>query len=181
MKLLLPTTTREALAMLGQHPDAVPMAGGTDLLVHWPTRPGEHDRLYVDLSRIDELKGFHWTDNELVLGALATYWDTITDPRVEREFPLLVAAGRQVGAIQIQTRGTWAGNIVNASPAADGVPVLMAYDAVVVLESLSGRVEVPLAEFYLGYKKLRRAPDQLVVGIRIPRASYTVQRFEKVG
>jgi xanthine dehydrogenase iron-sulfur cluster and FAD-binding subunit A len=95
--------------------------------------------------------------------------------------PLLVAAARQVGAVQIQARGTWAGNIVNASPAADGVPVLMAYDAVVVLESVRGRVEVPLAEFYAGYKQMRRAVDELVVEIRVPRRAYALQRFFKVG
>jgi CO/xanthine dehydrogenase FAD-binding subunit len=122
-----------------------------------------------------------WTDRELVLGALATYWEVITDARATRELPLLGRAARQVGAVQIQTRGTWAGNIANASPAADGVPVLMAYDAVVTLESQRGREDVPLAEFYQGYKQMRRTPDQLVVEIRIPRRSYAVQLFEKVG
>src|SRR5712692_10825157 len=90
-------------------------------------------------------------------------------------------APRQVWAIQIQARGTWAGNIVNGSPAADGVPVLMAYDAVVVLESVAGREEVPLERFYQGYKQMRRRPDQLVVAIRIPRRPYTFQRFVKIG
>ena len=67
-------------------------------------------------------------------------------------------AARQVGAIQIQSRGTWAGNIANASPAADGVPVLMAYDATVVLASTAGTRDVPLADFYLGYKQLAARP-----------------------
>ncbi len=97
-------------------------------------------------------------------------------------FPLLVAAARQVGAVQIQARGTWGGNIANASPAADGVPVLMAYDAVVVLESATGgREEVPLDRFYTGYKEMRRRPDQLVVAIRIPWRAHDVAIFEKVG
>src|SRR6266705_3625630 len=74
-----------------------------------------------------------------------------------------------------------AGNIVNASPAADGVPVLMASDAVVVLESRRGREKMPLDRFYSGYKEMRRHPDQLVVEIRIPRRSYSYQVFEKVG
>lgn len=181
MNLFQPGTKAEALAILAERPDAIPIAGGTDLLVHWPTRPAEHDRTYVDLSAIDELRGVRWTDGDLVLGALATYWDVITDERATRELPLLAQAARVVGAIQIQARGTWAGNIVNASPAADGVPVLMAYDAVVVLESRRGRESVPLAEFYQGYKQMRRTSDQLVVEIRIPRRAYTVQWFEKVG
>src|SRR5207247_4850091 len=138
-------------------------------------------RTYVDLSRLDSLRPLRWTADELLLGGLTTYWDVIGDDRASREFPLLVDAARQVGAIQIQARGTWAGNIVNASPAADGVPVLMAYDAVVVLASRAGQEEVPLDRFYTGYKQTRRRPDQLVVAIRIPWRAHDVAVFEKVG
>lgn len=181
MNLLLPESRAEALALLARTPDAVPVAGGTDVLVHWPTRTAEHDRTYLDLSRLDDCKGIRWEDRALVLGGLATYWEVIRDARAGRELPLLVQAARHVGAVQIQTRGTWAGNIVNASPAADGVPALMAYDAVVVLESVRGRTEVPLADFYTGYKQMRRAADELVVAIRVPRRPYALQRFVKVG
>lgn len=181
MNLLLPESRAAALAMLAQTPEAVPVAGGTDVLVHWPTRITEHDRTYLDLSSLGDLKGLRWEAGELVLGGLATYWDVIRDPRAARELPLLVHAARQVGSVQIQARGTWAGNIVNASPAADGVPALMAYDAVVVLESVRGGVEVPLADFYTGYKEMHRASDELVVAIRVPRRGYALQRFIKVG
>lgn len=181
MSVVLPGSKAEALGMLASLEGAVPMAGGTDLLVHWPGRIGEHGRRYVDLSGVAELRSLHWTDDALELGALATYWDVIRDPRGTAEFPLLVAAARQVGAIQIQARGTWAGNIVNASPAADGVPVLMAYGAVVRLESRTGVEEVPLDAFYTGYKTMRRRPDQLVTAIRLPRERYDLQLFEKVG
>jgi CO/xanthine dehydrogenase FAD-binding subunit len=181
VNVLLPSTLPEALDTLAHDATAVPIAGGTDLLVHWPVRVEDHDRTYVDLSRLDELKPLTWKTDELVLGALTTYWDVIRDERAGREFPLLVDAARQVGAIQIQARGTWAGNIVNASPAADGVPVLIAYDAIVVLQSLRGREEIPLDRFYSGYKDMRRRADQLVVAIRIPRRPYSFQVFEKVG
>src|SRR5437899_11087259 len=157
------------------------MAGGTDLMVHWHVRPEAHQHTFVDLSRLEALKPLSWTADMLMLGGLTTYWDVIRDERAREELPLLVDAARQVGAIQIQARGTWAGNIVNASPAADGVPVLMAYDAVVVLESRRGREEVPLDRFYSGYKEMQRRPDQLVVGIRIPRRRYSYQVVEKVG
>src|SRR4029077_3127275 len=140
-----------------------------------------HDRTYLDLSRLEELKPLTWKPDEIVLGGLPRYWQVIRDTRAGRKFPLLAQAARQVGAIQIQARGTWAGNIVNASPAADGVPVLMAYDAVVVLQSLRGREEIPLHSFYSGYKDMRRRGDQLVVAIRIPRRPYSFQVFEKVG
>ena len=181
MKVLLAERVPEALGLLAGDGVAIPVAGGTDLLVHWPVRVEAHDRTYVDLSRLEDLKPPRWSDRELVLGGLTTYWDVIRDERIGREFPLLVRAARQVGAIQIQARGTWAGNIVNASPAADGVPVLMAYDAVVVLESWRGREEVPLDRFYTGYKEMRRRADQLVVAIRFPRRPYSYQVFEKVG
>ncbi len=181
MNILLPASLPEALNQLASDATAVPMAGGTDLLVHWPVRVEAHERTYVDLSRLDSLKPLRWSEDELILGGLTTYWDVILDSRARAEFPLLIDAARQVGAIQIQARGTWAGNIVNASPAADGVPVLMAYDAVVVLESRTGREEVPLDRFYAGYKEMKRRPDQLVVGIRIPRRRYSYQVFEKIG
>src|SRR5881409_4400052 len=181
MNVKLPGSVPEALDMLASDGAAVPIAGGTDLLVHWPVRVEAHERTYVDLSRLDSLKPLRWAADEVMLGGLTTYWDVIRDDRARQEFPLLVDAARQVGANQIQARGTWAGNIVNASPAADGVPVLMAYDAVVELESVSGREEVPLDRFYTGYKEMRRRPDQLVVAIRLPRRPYSVQKFVKVG
>lgn len=181
MSVLFPESTREACAMLAAHRDAVPMAGGTDLLVHWPQQHEAHRRTYLDLSKIAPLRRHEWTEHALVLGGLTTYWGVIQDHRVWDEFPLLIRAGRQVGAIQIQARGTWAGNIVNASPAADGVPVLMAYDAVVVLRSTAGTEEVRLDEFYLDYKKMRRRPEQLITAIRLPRREYDVEIFEKVG
>ncbi len=182
MSVSFPASVPDALAILAERPEAVPVAGGTDLLVHWPARVAEYERDYVDLSGIAELKAIAFRNGELLLGALATYWDVMHAGRMREGFPLLVAAARQVGAVQIQARGTWGGNIANASPAADGVPVLMAYDAVVVLESATGgREEVPLDRFYTGYKEMRRRPDQLVVAIRIPWRAHDVAIFEKVG
>ncbi|MBL8746362.1 MAG: FAD binding domain-containing protein [Phycisphaerae bacterium] len=182
MRVLTPTTVDEACEMLSRGGAAPTLiAGATDVLVHWPMNLAARDRAYVDLSGVDSLRGISWTDDSLTLGALATYWDVVRETRVGREFPLLVSAARQVGAVQIQSRGTWAGNIVNASPAADGVPVLMAYDAVVVMRSSSGVEEVRLDEFYVGYKKMRRRSDQLVTAVRVPRRAHDVQFFEKVG
>lgn len=191
MTLHLPGSLGEALEILagpdgagGDRPDGAPvaMAGGTDLLVHWPQRTPERDRDYVDLWGVSELKPHRWTDEALVLGGLTTYWDVIRDARAREELPLLIDAARQVGAVQIQSRGTWAGNIVNASPAADGVPVLMAYGATVILRSAAdGEEEIPLSDFYLGYKRMRRRPEQLVTAIRVPRRKHDYQVFEKVG
>jgi len=182
VSILFPASLREAHALMATaKPPPIPIAGATDLLVHWTSRFEEHGRTYLDLTGVRELRPLRWTEDALVLGGLTTYWDVIRDERAQIEFPLLIDAARQVGAVQIQTRGTWAGNIVNASPAADGVPVLMAYDAVVVLGAADGEEEVPLADFYQGYKQMRRRPDQLITAIRIPRRPYSFALFEKVG
>ncbi|HET6637689.1 MAG TPA: FAD binding domain-containing protein [Gemmatimonadota bacterium] len=184
MRSVRPTGLGQALELLGERPaDAplIPLAGGTDLLVHWPIRPDARDREYLDVTALGELRGVRWSDEALELGALASYWDVIGDRRANEELPILVAAARQVGAIQIQSRGTWAGNIVNGSPAADGVPVLMACDAVVVLASRQGTRALPLDHYYTGYREGARRHDELVVAIRIPRAARPLQRFVKVG
>ncbi|MGH7550445.1 MAG: FAD binding domain-containing protein [Gemmatimonadota bacterium] len=180
MRVLVPRSLDEALGMRAEG-EVVPMAGGTDLLVHWPVRPETRERTYLDLWGLEELGRFRWMEGWLELGALATYWDVVRDPRATAELPILVEAARQVGAIQIQARGTWAGNIANASPAADGVPVLMACDATVLLVSVRGCREVLLDEFYHGYKKMELQPDELVTAVRIPRRARPVQRFFKVG
>lgn len=181
MRVLTPASVEEACEMLASPSPPTPIAGATDLMVHWPTNLAAREREYVDLSRLDALRAMTWTADALMLGALTTFWDVVRDERAGREFPLLVAAARQVGAVQIQSRGTWAGNIVNASPAADGVTALMACDAEVVLRSRRGEDNVRLDEFYLGYKRMRRTPDQLVTSIRVPRRAFDVQVFEKVG
>jgi len=181
-RILRPATVDEALGLLDAEGERIRIiAGGTDLLVSWH----HHDKkghAYLDLTVLaPELQFMRWSDSHLELGALATYWDTLNSPEVKREFPLLADAARQVGAMQIQTRGTWAGNIANGSPAADGVPVLMAYDAAVVLDSRRGLEEVPLDRYYTGYRKSVRRPDQLITAIRIPRRPHTFQWFHKVG
>ncbi len=181
MRALLPNSLPEALDHLARDPSLIPLAGATDLLVHWPTNLDAHDRNYLDLSALTNLRPITFTNDTLTLGALTTYWDTIRHEQVNKEFPLLVAAARTVGAIQIQSRGTWAGNIVNASPAADGVPALMALDAVVVLTSRASTERINISNFYLGYKKFRRRSDQLITAIEIPRRAHDFSTFEKVG
>lgn len=187
MRVLSPTSIDEACAMMaaGGTPPT-PMAGCTDVLAHWPGNLAGKERAYLDLSGVGELRGVRWTGTHMQLGALATYWDVVTDARCVAEMPLLVAAARTIGAVQIQSRATWAGNIANASPAADGVPALMALDASVVLVSRVAdggleREEVRLDEFYLGYKKMRMRAGQLIEAVRVPRRPRSVSIFEKVG
>src|SRR6266566_1198446 len=100
MNVLLPATVPEALDQLANDGTAVPIAGGTDLLVHWPVRVEAHERTYVDLSRLDSLRPLRWTADELLLGGLTTYWDVIRDDRASQEFPLLPPAARRPRAAE---------------------------------------------------------------------------------
>src|SRR5262249_6559849 len=115
-------------------------------------------------------------------GALTTYRDVRINGDVTKQLPMLALAAREVGALAIQNRGTWAGNIANASPAADGVPALMAYDAEVELTSKIGRRLVPLSSFYRGYKQLDRRREELITAIQVPVPSPGWREyFRKVG
>jgi CO/xanthine dehydrogenase FAD-binding subunit len=168
--------------MLAREPALAPLAGGTDLLVHWPCNLDGKARDYLDLSRLRPAhSAIVWDDDRVTLGPLTTYWDVITDRRLRERFPILIEAARQVGAVQIQTQGTWAGNIANASPVADGVPVLMACDARVELRSAHAARTIALDRLYTGYRRTRREPGQLITGIVIPLRRYDTQFFEKVG
>ncbi|RMF75849.1 MAG: hypothetical protein D6744_12995 [Planctomycetota bacterium] len=181
MQVIRPDSLDDALAALARDTQLAPVAGATDLFVSWPHRE-VFPAAVLDLSLLrSQLGGIRAGADGLEIGALVTYWDAICSSDCQRDWPLLVAAARQVGAIQIQTRGTWAGNIANGSPAADGVPVLMAYGARVVLASQSGRREVALDEYYTGYKESVKRADELIVAIRTPRRAWRRQWFYKVG
>jgi xanthine dehydrogenase small subunit len=182
--VLRPRHLKDALMMMRVAADEghplVPMAGGTDLFVTLNAGQKPAAR-YLDLWRLDKLRGVRADGKRgLWFGGLATYTDCIDSKAVQKRLPILVDAARQVGGVQIQNRGTLAGNIENGSPAADGVPVLMAADARVVLRSLDAARTVPLAEYYTGYRKTVRQPDELIVAIEI-NVPEGAQRFDKVG
>jgi len=182
--VLRPRHLKDALMMMRVAADEghplVPMAGGTDLFVTLNAGQKPAAR-YLDLWRLDKLRGVRADGKRgLWFGGLATYTDCIDSKAVQKRLPILVDAARQVGGVQIQNRGTLAGNIENGSPAADGVPVLMAADARVVLRSLDAERTVPLAEYYTGYRKTVRQPDELIVAIEID-VPEGAQRFDKVG
>jgi CO/xanthine dehydrogenase FAD-binding subunit len=183
IEVLRPRHLKDALMMMRVAADEarplVPLAGGTDLLV--TLNAGQKPGRYLDLWRLDKLRGIESRGKRgLWFGGLATYTDCIEAKTVHKRLPILVEASRQVGGVQIQNRGTLAGNIENGSPAADGVPVLMAADATVVLRSLENERRVPLAEYYTGYRKSVRRPDELIVAIELDVPDGP-QRFEKVG
>src|ERR1051326_8867882 len=132
-----PETLAEAYAILAERGNRVRMiAGGTDLMVLMNAHQLDAAE-FLDLWRIDTLRGIHDEGEQLCIGALATYTQLMRSPLVQEHAPALVAASRTIGAIQIQNRGTLGGNIVNASPAGDSLPVLAAFDAEVEIGSVS--------------------------------------------
>lgn len=124
---------------------------------------------FLDIWRVDELRGITDEGDRLRIGALTTYTQLINSPMVNRNAPSLVAASHTIGAIQIQNRGTIGGNIVNASPAGDSLPVLAAFDAEVEIGSIRGVRVVAFNQFYTGYRRTVLEPDELVIAVRMPK------------
>ena len=179
-----PTDLDGAYAALAAAPadaPARPIAGGTDLMVALTGELGEPPASVVDLWAIDALRGIAIDGAALVLGALTTYTDIRRSPLCREHVPALVDAAATIGAAQIQNRGTLGGNIANASPAGDTLPVLLAADAVFVLGSGRGERDVPAADFWTAYRRTALAPDELLLRIRIPLATDREMRFRKVG
>ena len=179
LKLLEPKTLSEALVMLRDEPPMTPLAGGTDIYVNLNFGTAKETR-YLNLWYLDSLRCIAMRGKTLSVGALATYTDLIRSPLVRRRLPILADAAREVGGVQIQNRGTIGGNIVNASPAGDTLPVLAAAEASLVLQSASGKRRVPFQSFYTGYRQSVRRPDELLVSVEIPRI-FGRQWFRKVG
>jgi xanthine dehydrogenase small subunit len=158
-----------------------PIAGGTDMMVAITGELGPPPTAVVDLWGIDELRGIAIEGDALTFGALTTYTDIRRSALCREHVPALVEAAGTIGAAQIQNRGTLGGNIANASPAGDTLPVLLAADAVFVLGSERGEREVPAGEFWTAYRQTALAHDELIVRIRIPLAADREMRFRKVG
>jgi len=175
-------TLEEALSLLASEPGAWrAFAGGTDLMVLLESGVLARGR-YLGIWHLRELQGVSATENEVSIGALATYSDVRRDPLLEREFPLLGCAARETGGIAIQNRGTIGGNIANASPAADTPPALLVYDAMLELRSVRGARRVPYSAFHRGYKQMDLAADELIARIVLPRGrSGWREDYRKVG
>jgi CO/xanthine dehydrogenase FAD-binding subunit len=165
-EVITPGSLGEALDALAAQTNLIPLAGATDLMVYLEAG-SMPPCTFLNLQELSELKPTLRVNGSLVLGALTTYRD-VRISRVKEQFPMLALAAREIGALAIQNRGTWAGNIANASPAADGVPALMAYDAQIELASKNGNRFVPLSEFYHGYKQMNRRSNELITAIHLP-------------
>jgi len=176
-----PSTLADAYAAMAQVPVARPMAGGTDLLVALTGELGDPPDRTVDLWRLDELRGIATDGVALTIGALTTYTELRRSALCREHLPALVAAAATIGAVQIQNRGTLGGNIANASPAGDTLPVLLAMDATFVLGSLRGERTVAARDFWRAYRQTALAPDELLLRIRVPLAGGREVRYRKVG
>jgi xanthine dehydrogenase small subunit len=158
-----------------------PIAGGTDVMVQLTGELTPPPDRMVDLWRLDELRGISLERSSIVLGALTTYTEIRRSAICREHLPALVDAAATIGAAQIQNRGTLGGNIANASPAGDTLPVLLASDAEIVLASIRGERSIPASAFWTGYRETALASDELVVRVVIPLAAGREIRFRKVG
>jgi xanthine dehydrogenase small subunit len=176
---LQPRSLSDALRMLRDEGPLVPLAGCTDLYVALNLGTLGPAR-FVNLWQLDDLRVIERRGDALSIGALATYTDIIRSPLIRRRLPMLAAAARDVGGVQIRNRGTIGGNVANASPAGDTLPVLAATDAAVVLQSADGARRVPFSAFYTGYRQSVMRPDELITALEVPRVLGR-QWFRKVG
>jgi len=176
-----PVTLTEAYALLAAPHALKVIAGGTDLMVLMNARVLDAAE-FLDIWGIEELRGITDEGEVLRVGALTTYTQLIRSELIQRHVPALVAASRTVGAIQIQNRGTIGGNIVNASPAGDSLPVLAAYDAELEIGSARGNRRAAFNGFYSGYRQTMLQADELLLAVRIPKlAEAEKDFFWKVG
>jgi xanthine dehydrogenase small subunit len=194
-----PTSLREALSVLAREPHRTIVSGGTDVTVEINQRHRRHDAL-LSLEAVPELGVFEERDDVVLIGAgvtLASIEERLhpapsgarsimAHPPLGQALPMLAQLLPLFSSRLIRTRATLGGNLGTASPIGDGPPALLALDAEVVLASSDERGEhvtrriVPLAGYFLGYRKTARAPNELIEAIRIPRPFYAIQRFYKV-
>ena len=175
-----PRSLPEAYAILAGAPHR-PVAGGTDLLVQLTGEIGPVPERVIDLWRIGELHGIRVAGGTLELGALTTYTQILRSDDCAAHAPSLVAAAATIGAAQIQNRGTIGGNVMNASPAGDTLPVLLALDASLVVGGAAGERSIPVAEFWPAYRKTALRDGELLLRVRIPIDDERRQAFRKVG
>lgn len=168
-ELVAPSTLPAVLSLLAQDPGAwLPIAGGTDLMVLYSAGKLTSRKL-VSICNLPELRRIDDSPGELQIGAGCTYTDLRQNDIINREFRLLPSAASWTGGIANQNRGTLGGNIVNASPAADSLPALLAYDAELLLVSARGERRIPYANFHLAYRKTQLAPDELIRAISVKK------------
>jgi CO/xanthine dehydrogenase FAD-binding subunit len=168
--LVAPGNLQTVISLLAEQPGKwLPIAGGTDVMVQYAAGKLTKQNL-VSIWNLPELRNIEILPDEIRIGAGCTYTQLREHEIVSREFPLVAQAARWTGGIANQNRGTLGGNIVNASPAADSLPALLAYEAELILVSVRGQRRVPYVGFHTGYKTMDLATDELVQAVCLPRA-----------
>jgi CO/xanthine dehydrogenase FAD-binding subunit len=178
VQVLTPRTIDEALRLKSEHPEALPIQGGTDVMVALNFDRARPERV-LNLNEVAELRGWSWDDGRLRLGAALTYSE-IEHGEVREVLPALAEASRTVGSPQIRNRGTIGGNLGTASPAGDALPPLAIEGAEVECASTRGVRTVPLVEFVTGVKRNSLEADELITAV-VLRPSAAAQTFMKVG
>jgi CO/xanthine dehydrogenase FAD-binding subunit len=180
--LIAPNSLEAVLEILADSPDHyTPIAGGTELMVALGAGRLKSKRL-VSLWNLEELRFIQEAPDAIVIGAGTTFTDIRRHPVIAAELSLLSQAASWTGSIANQNRGTLGGNIVNASPAADSPPALLAYDATLTLISGRGTRSMPYRDFHLSYKKTALAADELLYSVTIPRSFGSYKTYiRKVG
>ncbi len=178
MDVLTPRTLDEALGLKADRPDAVPIEGGTDVMVELNFDRARPTTI-LNLNEVTELKGWSRENGALRLGAALTYTEAMEAP-LRDELPALAEASRTVGSPQIRNRGTLGGNLGTASPAGDALPPLYVEGAEVELASRRGVRRLPLRDFIVGPKRNALEPDELILAVLL-RPSGARQTFMKVG
>ncbi|HHX97984.1 MAG: FAD binding domain-containing protein [Kiritimatiellia bacterium] len=181
MKFEFPPTLAVALRMqANQKTRGKLLAGGTDLMVQWASGVTPPNRI-ISIWGLPELNLIEISRSEVLIGAGVTHARMARSPELKRHLPALTAAAATVGATQIQTRGTLGGNAANASPAGDTAPALLVTGGWAVLASLAGVREVPLTEFWTGYRQIAARPDEIILAFRLPKKNKARERFRKIG
>ena len=156
------------------------LAGGTDLMVQWAAGVPSPERA-TSVWNLPELTAIELGDDFIEVGAGVTHAFLRDAVQIHRHLPALIAAAATVGAAQIQARGTLGGNAANASPAGDTAPALLVTGGSVLLASLSGTREVPLAKFWTAYRQIAARPDEIIAAFRLPKKGKAIERFRKIG
>jgi CO/xanthine dehydrogenase FAD-binding subunit len=177
MEFLQPRSLPDALAIRAERPDAVPIAGGTDVMVELNFDRRRPEAI-LDLTRVPELAAWDRSDGEVRVGAGVTYTRAIAE--LAGDLPGLAIAARTVGSPQIRNRGTIGGNLGSASPAGDCHPPLLAVGAEVEVASAGSARRVPIEEFFTGPKQSALEPNELICAVHLPAATGP-QQFAKIG
>ena len=181
MLAVSPRSLAEAVAHLSGQPDLRPVAGCTDLMVAETARL-ENLPAVLNLLEVPELQGIAWRDEALEIGSTTTFSAIARSREIRDTFPILAAAASVIGGWQIQNRATIGGNVANASPAGDSLPVLLALDATITVVGPGGERTLAYRDFHVGYRETAIRPGEIIGWIRLPRPHPdSVQAFRKVG